>query len=246
MRTDKRAYTIAEMLIVFFLFGILSTVLLAALRQVSSVWYRSSARDDAIRQVLKARTRLMKDLANSSGLPKQFATATVPAHHTGFDGDALTFLSSDDGSAGNTWTVDPSTGVATYQSQITYYLIIPNAANSYGITASNGPADAAGYEQQDPFKWLVRRVDKPAPTTIPTNWTDFFATQPSVASQTAALQVVADQILQFRVLHSAPTWSLQISAVAISDAQRQIAVGRVPLGNSPFTLVEQFAVPANN
>ena len=77
IKRQLRAFTVAEMLIVLFLFSILSMVLLATLQEVSRIWYRTSARDDAIRQVLKARTRLVRDLANSSQVSGQYATAKV-------------------------------------------------------------------------------------------------------------------------------------------------------------------------
>jgi hypothetical protein len=213
---------------------------------ISQIWQRTSARDDAIRQLHLARTRLVADLANSSRQPGQFATARVgPNLGLGYDGDALSFLSSDDGSGQSTWTVDPATGAATPAAQITYYLVVPNAPKATSCVA--GAPDASGYEQQCPFKWLIRRVDPaPAPPpTIASSWTTFL-TRPTAIIQTPARQVVADQLLQFRVFSAAPTWTIRLSAVAVSEATRQITLGSVPLSQSKYTLVEQFSIPAHN
>jgi type II secretory pathway pseudopilin PulG len=241
-------YTLLELLITCALFMILSAVLVSALMQVTTLYRRSNSRDDAVRQLLKAKTALMRDLANCSQQPGQYTTGTVPPHlGSGSDGDALTFLSSDTGSTSPTWSVS-STGQASLASEITYYLVIPTAPNAYGMTCTAGLKDSAGYEQQDPFKWLIRRVDPPptaAPAVVSPLWLTWL-TQPSSMASTATIQVVADQMFQFRVLAAAPVWNIQISAVAVSDATHQISVGSVPLEGSKFDLVEQFCVPANN
>ena len=248
MHTKSRSgFTVPELLITCVLFLVLSTILFAALHQVSRVWYRSSSRDDALSQILKAKARLVRDLANSSSSPQLTNTTTVgPSIGNGFDGDALTFLSSDDGSAGGNWTADPSTGQATLACQITYYLVVPQATNRYNLTHSAGPADSSGYEQQFPLKWLVRRVDgvTPGPVLNPA-WTSWL-TRPTAMTNTPAQQVVADQLLQFRVIQRAPLWTVQIAAVAINDAMRQVPLGNIPLSQSSFTLVEQITVSTGN
>lgn len=107
-------------------------------------------------------------LANSSSSPQLTNTTTVgPSIGNGFDGDALTFLSSDDGSAGGNWTADQfhRSGHPGLP-EITYYLVVPQATNRYNLTHSAGPADSSGYEQQFPLKWLVRRVDGVTPGPV--------------------------------------------------------------------------------
>jgi hypothetical protein len=163
----------------------------------------------------------------------------------------VTFLSSDSGNLNHVWSTDPVTGKPSLASQITYYLVVPNAPNRYAITPSAGPADAQGYEQQDPFKWLVRRVDPcpPAagssPPAVNGIWTGWL-TRPTSVSPSASQRIIADQMLGFRILGQPPLWSIQLSAVGVSEAKRTLAIGSVPLSQSKFTLVQCFSVPANN
>ena len=138
------------------------------------------------------------------------------------------------------------------QSEITYYLYIPNAPNPFGITTAAGPPDSSGYEQQCAFKWLIRRTDTPViPPTSVLPWSTLLpGAQPTslanVKTATTQIQVVANQLFQLKVLHSSPYWTIQIAAVAVSDATHKIALGKVPLGNSTYSLVQQFTVPINN
>ena len=243
-----RAFTLLEVTIACALFILLSGVLVVTLNRVTDIWRRSNSRDEAVRQLVKAKTALVRDLANGSGQPGQFANATVPGHlGTGYDGDALTFLTPDDGTTSSTWSTQ-TTGQAALGKEVTYYLVIPNAPNSYGITCSVGSPDSASYEQQCPFKWLIRLVNNAptgAPQAVSTSWATWL-TQPSSLSSSSTFQVVADQMFQFRVLSTAPLWSIQMSAVAISDASHKVGIGSTALEQSPFTLVEQFTVPTNN
>jgi prepilin-type N-terminal cleavage/methylation domain-containing protein len=254
MRTKPSAFTLLELLVTIGLFAILSVVLVATLSQVTTLWRRSSSHDEAVAQILKAKAILARDLTNSSGQLGQFATTRVGPSiaGSGFDGDALTFLSTDVGTVSSNWADNNKTGVATMQSEITYYLYVPNAPNPYGVATSPGAADGTGYEQQCAFKWLIRRVDTPAnpPTTLMSWATLLPSAQPTslatVKTATSQIQVIANQMFQFKVLKSTPYWSIQLSAAAVADATRKISLGRVPLANSSYTLVQQFTVPVNN
>ena len=245
---SKRAFTVVELTLACGLFGLLSIVLAMALRQVSELWTKTNAKDEAVRNILKARSALVRDLANSSGQVGQWGVATVgPNLGTGKDSDALTFLSSDTGATGDNWTTD-SSGQAILPNQITYYCVIPNVANPGGVVVSAGPADAQGYEQQHPFKWLVRRVDPApggSPAAIDPNWTTWL-TRPTSFAMGANQSVVTPQLLQFRVLNPAPLWTLELRAVSVSEARRKIALGSVPLSQGAYTLVQRFTVSAHN
>ena len=250
MPTKGRGFTVLELTITCMLFGVLSVVLVASLSQVTGLWRRSSSRDDAVAQILKAKAAITRDLNNASAQSGQFATTHVGPSlpGSGFDGDALTFLSSDNGTSA--WNNSVSTGQASMQSEITYYLYIPNAANAYGIvTPADGHApDSTGYEQQCPCKWLLRRVDLPAaPPMTMLGWSSLLpSTQPTSLASTSQIQVVANQLFQLKVLASGPLWTIQLGAVAVADATHKIALGSLPLGQSSYTLVEQFTVPINN
>ena len=232
------------------LLSAISLILLATLQHVSRVAVRTSSRDECLGQILKAKASLLRDLANSSGRSGHFASAKVgPSVGAGFDGDALTFLSSDDGSNTAQWNVDPTTGQATLACQISYYLVIPNAvvSNKWGVSPVAGAADSAGYEQQFPAKWLMRRVDPitvPGPLINPL-WPGWL-TRPSSRLNTPGVRIVSDRLFQFRVLQAAPVWTLQIRGVAVQDAAKKIAIGNVPLSSSYYTVTQQFSIPANN
>lgn len=246
----RTGFTIAELVIAMAILSGLSLILLATLQHVSRVAVRTSSRDECLGQILKAKAALLRDLANSSGRSGHFATTRVgPSVGTGFDGDALTFLSSDDGSNTSQWNVDATSARAALACQITYYLVVPNSAvsNKWGISPTAGASDSAGYEQQFPAKWLIRRVDPitaPGPLIDPV-WPTWL-TRPSARVNTASVRVVSDRLFQFRVLQAAPAWTLQVRGVAVQDAAKKIAVGSVPLSDSPYTVTQQFSVPANN
>lgn len=246
----RTGFTIVELVVAMALLSGLSLILLATLQHVSRVAVRTSSRDECLGQILKAKAALLRDLANSSGRPGHFASAKVgPSVGAGFDGDALTFLSSDDGSNTSHWDVDINSARAALACQITYYLVIPNAAvsNKWGVSPVAAASDSAGYEQQFPAKWLIRRVDPitaPGPLIDPV-WPTWL-TRPSARLNTPTVTIVSDRLFQFRVLQTAPVWTLQIRGVAVQDAAKKIAMGSVPLSASPYTVTQQFSIPANN
>ena len=243
-----------ELMVTLAGFMLLSIVLAATLADVTKLWRRSDARNEAARQLLKAKASLMRDLSNSCAQRNQYATDQVPPSSSpapalaGLQGDALTFLSTDSGTTGYKWTTS-ATGKANVLSEISYYLAVPDASNAYGVQCSSGAPDANGYEQQDPFKWLMRQVAA-APTSNPPVidplWVSCFASAPSLASTSPTLQIVADQMLGFRVLQSGPTWTIELSAVSVSEATHVAALGKVPLSTGPFTMVEQITVLSRN
>lgn len=247
MRIERRAFTLVEVTISCAIFSVLIVVLALVLRQVSQIWTKTNAKDDAVRQILRVRSNLLRDLANSSAKAGQFAVAQVgPNLGSGFDGDALTFLSSDNGLSEDTWSVD-NQGQAQLQTEITYYCVIPNVAPPGEIVVSAGAADAAGYEQQHPFKWLIRRVDPATgtPPAVDSAWTTWL-TRPTSTALGANQRVIANQMLGFRVLRSAPLWEFEISAVGVNEARRKLPLGSVPLATSPYTIVQRFSVQAHN
>lgn len=247
---QKRAFSVLEVTICSAIFCALSVLMFTALKEVAGVWQRSSGREMALGKILRAKARLSRDLSNSSGKAGQWATTTVgPNLGSGHDGDALTFLSADNGTSAGNWTIDPNTGEAQLASQITYYCVIPNTNNRWGINVSPGAPDPRGYEQQHPFKWLIRRVDPVIPGNPPSidpGWTAWL-TRPTQMIQTPQIQVVADDLLTFRMMPPpAPKWSFEISAIAIQEAAREIAVGQVPLRDVKFKITEFITITPQN
>jgi len=143
MRLRKRGATVVELMLACSLLSLLSLILLASLRQVTVLWQKIDAKDDGVRQLVKARTSLLRDLANSSSRTGDFAVASVgPNLGAGKDSDALTFLSSDTGNGDPSWTVNPN-GQANFACQITYYCVIPNLA-APPLPLTTGAPDAQG------------------------------------------------------------------------------------------------------
>ena len=243
----RKAFSVVEVVLACGLFSLLSLVLAASFKQVSDLWRRTNARDEALKQLLLARTYLVRDLANSTSRAGTSATAQVgPNLGSGRDGDALTFLSSDSGNNDHNWNADLNSGEATLPVQVTYYCVIPNVPTPGGLVISAGAADGQGYEQQHPFKWLVRRVDptpSAAPPAIDSAWTSWL-TRPTSLTPVANQKVVCNQLLRFRVLQTAPVWTLELSAVGVTEARRRLRLGSVPLSQSPYTLVQRFSVTA--
>ncbi|MBX3172133.1 MAG: prepilin-type N-terminal cleavage/methylation domain-containing protein [Candidatus Eremiobacteraeota bacterium] len=233
----RRAFTVMEVLIVCTIFSMLSALLWFALRNVSDLWRQSDSKDDAVRELIRARTALTRDLRNASSV--HFATAKVGPNLTGFDGDAVTFLSSDSGASSSEWNLT-SDGRAALPAQITYYLVVPNPAGEVAA----GPPDSHGYEQQDPYKWLVRRVD-PGGTALNPAWNSWLV-RPTSPNPGPNQSVLSTRLLGFRVLHDGPMWMLELSAVAIKDARHRGSLGATPLRDTPYTLIDRFSVRSQN
>jgi len=228
------------------IFSMLTTLLAFTLRSTSKVWQRTSARDQALAQISKARNSLTRDLMNASQTVGQWATSTVgPSLGAGLDGDALTFLTCENGNT--PWNID-NNGASVMTGEITYSLFVPVNVNTlYGLNFS-GVADANGYEEACPYKWLVRRRD-PAPTgnpvVVPANWNTTLLSRPSSLQATASSEVVST-LTGMRILQSGSQWQIELKATAVADARRKISLGSTPLGSSPYTLVQRFTVPAHN
>lgn len=233
----RRGFTVLEVLIVCVIFTMLSALLWFALRNVSDLWRQSDSKDDAVRELIRARTSLTRDLRNGSAT--HFATAKVGPNLTGFDGDAITFLSSDSGASNSSWDLTPA-GTAVLPAQVTYYLVVPNPPGE----VSAGPPDGQGYEQQDPYKWLIRRVD-PGGNVLNTAW-NAWLTRPTSTVLGPNQSLISNRLLGFRVISDGPKWTLELSAVAIKDARHRSALGATPLRNSTYTLIDRFSVRSQN
>lgn len=232
------------------IFSLMGVLLLAALRSTTQVWRRTSSRDLAVGQLLKARTNLTRDVMNASQLPQQFDTAQLgPSLGAGFDGDAFSILTCEDGQAAWNVTTD---GASVLRAQVSYGLWVPNNVNArYGYTFS-GVADAQGYEEGCPYKWLMRRQDAvPAPVApnpfaaVASNWNTTLLTRPTNLTESPTYRAVAT-LTGFRVLASGGLWQFELRATAVEDARQKLPIGSSPLGSSPYTIVQRFSVPAHN
>lgn len=245
-----KGFSVLELIISISFLALFSMMMFLALQSTTQVWRRTSSRDGALRQLVRARAFLTRDLINGSGRPNQFATAPVgPSLGAGFDGDALTILTCGDGTT--PWNVTTS-GTSVLLQEITYSLFVPNNVNTLYGGNFVGLADAQGYEEACPYKWLVRRLD-PVPAVVPPNpesvvpgnWTTALLLRPTNKTSTSTTQVVST-LLGFRVLTFGTQWQFELKACAVEDARRKVPIGSAPLGSSQYTLTQRFTVPIHN
>ncbi|MBT9584314.1 hypothetical protein IV102_13310 [bacterium] len=188
-----------------------------------------------MRQLFLVERSLMRDLADSSRRTGRWDTAPVACGAGSLStGDALAVVVP---GAGTEELKIDAAGNQIANQLVTYYLAV-----APGIVQAFAP-DAAGYEDQCPFKWLIRKNE--AASQVPPNWL-----QGSVIEQPTSLwrdtqrKVVATDLLQLRIRRTPPTWEIEVSAVAIADARRKSALGAQPLSGSVFVIVHRFGVIA--
>ena len=243
--------TLLETMISGAMLLLMLALLAYTLKNSEKLFGQSSGRDEAVRQMLLARSALTRDLHNAACGAGQYAQVVAPESiaGAGSDGDALTFLSTDDGQHSAGWNTDVASGEAVLRSQITYWPSVSLRPGPGSIIAQPGPP-LAGYDQQNPCKCLVRRrsdcpaivAGQPAPQIDP-GWVGWLVRPQTSTPET---EIVARNLLSFRVLRSGGLWIFQLSAVALDEARKQIPLGKVPLAGSKFTLEERFSVVASH
>jgi hypothetical protein len=246
MSRSLRGSSLVELLCALALFTCLSLISMLALRQVSRIWQRTSARDLAIRELLKAEAVLNRDLVNAGKMAPQSAYGAVQAGAGSLpsgDGLALILPSPDQ----EQLRLDAQ-GQPVMDRLVTYYL---------AVSTTLGPqtfgADAQNYEDYCPFKWLVRKERAAPPAApgglpaVPANWLKGSEIEtPTSFWRQPDKRVVAGNLLQFRVLKGPPSWEITLTAVATADARRQLALGGVPLSPTKFAITHQVGVVAKN
>lgn len=245
-----RGFTILELFLATTLFTLLGALLLVTLLSTTRVWRQTSARERALGELLKARAHLTRDIVNASQVPGQFATAQVgPSLGAGRDGDALTVLTSEDGQT--PWNLQ-SDGSSVLTAQVSYALWVPHNVNTLFGHNFVGVADANGYEDACPYKWLMRRQDPPPalvpPATHPlvaSNWATTLLARPNSMTMGPNQRAVAT-LTGFRVLASGGLWQFELSATAVEDARQKVTLGSTSLGTSPYILVQRFSLPTHN
>lgn len=256
MRTRCAGLTVLEVLLSMAIWTGLAAVAWFALTVAVRTWGSAGGRDDAGRTLAKAWSLLRADLVNARLSDDSFALSSAPPASLGGgrDGDALCFLS----------PLDPHSGVfATRRDgtpymlrNIMYYVSVPTAHETLFGAQCSGGADSAGYEVQCPHKVLLRRVyDHGAPTsagdaaneeTLNDAWESLLTRPSGLTSNGSGLRVVATNLLSFRCRRQGAELRLEMYATAIHDARRNLALGSVPLRDSPFTLKQTTTVFPQN
>ena len=249
---ERRASSLLELLCAIGIFGLLTIMTILSMREVSRVWQKTSARDMAMRELLRVDAVLQRDLVNSSSGPTQSRWSAVQAGSGSVPtSDALAMIVTPPDQTDLALTSD---GLAAANRITTYYLGVP--ANLQASTGLNPTfvADSAGYEDQCPYKCMIRReTTAPAPplpgqlSEVPANWfTAGVIEAPVLDWREPERRVVARNLLQFRVLQGPPVWDLSITAVSLGDARRALALGSVPLSGTRYAITHRISVVAKN
>ena len=242
---SRRAFSLTEVIVALVLFGLLSALGYLCLRQVVGVQRRSAGRDEALRNLLRAAETLQRDLSNSAHQAQRWAVEpALLGTGSARSSDALALLVSPQNQDGLELSSDSK---AEYSQIASYYLAVePGRSASY-------VADAEGYEEQCPWKWLIRKQsDAPAaifPDTlsaIPAGWLAGQLEQPTILWKEPQRRVVAQNLLQFRVLQGPPMWEIRLTAVSLDEASRELALGQVPLSQHRTCLTYRVSVLAHN
>ena len=231
-------------------FSVLALLTFYCLRQVTLMQLRNSGREEALRNLLRASEVLQRDLVNSAPGPEQFAFQAVNLGTSVHSSDAVAVLV--DPQDQNGLTLD-SGGGSVHTLAVTYYLAIPPNVDSLAGTPQVMGADGQGYEDQCPFKWLVRKQE-PAPllappavgTGLPPNWILNHLEQPTSLWREPQRQVVSAEMLQFRILHGPPQWDIELRAAARDEARKNLALGQTPLSPTRFCLRQRITVITRN
>ncbi len=252
-----RAFTLLEVTLTSALMVVLMIFLGEAFRQSQKVFRNTNSTSDASGELRSIVHRLSRDLRQSQR--DQVQTTNAPATTTGPDGSALWFLSNLDPT-----TQQPQfllDGSPRWQRNILYYMRVPNnhaALFGYNCGGGAGPGPLA-HNDRCPHKVLIRKViDFGAPTTVTDDvveplMTDIevatYLTQPngySTANMSgeAGLEetmIVARRMLDFEVLPAPPAFQnggpidIDLRAVGIARAQREVSFGTTSLYDSRFT-----------
>jgi len=256
-----RGLSLPEVLVSFGIFTLLSIVLATSLREGTAVLRKAAASADVQGELRKARLAVAQDLARTSFA--QTNSQPAPASLSGADGEALWFLSAVDPVTGEYRR--KSDGTPFWQCNILYYMTVPSShASLYGYQCAGG-ADGAGYEDRCPHKMLIRKViDLPPATTaaetseetlIPAAGITAYLTRPATFNLNGmngeaglkSARVQAHSLLTFRVQRNAnPSYPREVlvdlRAVATRNAEKELKVGSVPLGQGRFTTQQLFSV----
>ena len=244
-----------EMIVALGLFGIIGTILAFSFAGAGDVWRTVSGSSEAQINLSKARDRLTRDLKRTS-----FDSGRVGSGLTSLgaeDGTLIWFLSPVDPVTGQ--VVRTNTGAPFWQRNIIYYLAVPqNHVTLFGFTCSGG-ADPDGFEVQCPHKVLIRKVVDGGGVTDPAD--ESTIEQPLTAAEAVTylsrpngfdtqammsepgvsdVSIPATGLLSMQAqIAPDPKWPrevhIDLSSVSVLTAQRELAIGKVPLNDTRFT-----------
>jgi len=247
----NRAFSLLEVVFAAALMGLLMIVMGASMRQTQTVFRATSGSYDASAQLRKVTSRIQQELIQTN-LNKVAVSNSVGAPP---EGGAIWFLDN----------LDPATheprylpdGSPFWARNILYYLVVPNNhASIFGsscvLQAGPGPG---GHDDRCPHKVLIRKEIDTGAAFNPTDDLTIEAliaggaistyfTRPNGYNVSAMLteagvrevKIVGQNLLSFEAQIQDGGIDLNIRAVSLARARREVAVGATSLYNSRYTL----------
>lgn len=249
----KRGFSLLELMAALAIGGLLLIMTGVALNDVSKIFRNTSGRDEALRDLMRARRGLEPDLRQAS-LAQLAIIPAPPSRGGGADGDAIDTLSAVNITTGQQASQTDGSGNPYLFQNVIYYVTTPTNHDSLFSTTCAG-GNVGGYDYNCPHKVLVRLVADQNPAYDPSDSSTQDELMPALASlliqptgfpKSANMDTVAINLLTFRVRRQNNELIVDLQAVSIPDARRKVALGATSMLNSPFTVAHQFSVYPRN
>ncbi len=249
----RRGFSLIELMAAMAIGGLILVMTGVALNDVSKIFRNTSGRDEALRDLMKARRALEPDLRQASSGQLAIFPAP-PSRGGGADGDAIDTLSAVNATTGQQAAQSDGSGNPYFFQNVIYYVTTPTNHDSLFSTSCVG-GNVGGYDYNCPHKILVRLVADQNPAFDPSDSSTQDGLMPSLASllvkptgfpKSATMNTVAINLLTFRARRQNSELIIDLQAVSIPDAQRKVALGATSMLNSPFTVAHQFSVYPRN
>lgn len=250
---SRKGFTLVELVVAISLGSFILLISGAAILSASRIFGKTSGRDQAFRDLSKARTSLERDVSQLS--LEHFTVVPAPSSlGAGADGDALDFLSAVNVTDGKIVPLQDGSGNPYYFLNILYYASIPTNHDAlYGQPCQG--ANEGGYDYNCPHKVLMRAVEDENAAFDPAdnNTQDqllpslaSFLTRPTGFPKAANRRVVATGLLTFQVRSLGAELEVDLRAVSISDARRKVSLGNTSFRAGPYTIQHRFSVFPKN
>ncbi|MBT9584439.1 prepilin-type N-terminal cleavage/methylation domain-containing protein [bacterium] len=256
MTQTRQGFTVAEVMIAMAVGSMILLLSTVAILGASRVFATTSGRDQAIRDLNKARQNLEQNLIQLSRSGSQIYKPAAGSLNTGSDGDVLNFVSAVNATTGQIHVLTDGSGQPYYFKNVLYYASVPTDHDTlYGQACVGG--NDGGYDHHCPHKVLMRaEEDQNAafdPTDASTQDTVLalpgaFLGRPTGFPKQPARRVVSVGLLSFRVqsLSGGNELLLTLQALGIPEARKKFAVGAVSARQSPYAVTHSFSVFPKN
>jgi prepilin-type N-terminal cleavage/methylation domain-containing protein len=249
----KRGFSLLELMVALGIGAFILFVTGVALNDVSKIFRNTSGRDEALRDLLRARRALEPDLRQAS-LAQLSITPAPGSRGGGADGDCLDTLSAVNITTGQQASQTDGSGNPYLFQNLIYYVTTPTDHDSL-FAASCVGGNEGGYDYNCPHKILVRLIADENPAYEPADSSTQDQLMPGLAAlltkptgfpKSPTRNTVAIHLLSFRVRRQNNELVVNLQAVSIPDARRKVALGSTSMLNSPYTVTHEFSVYPRN